>query len=72
MPALRGVYVFGDYCSGEVFGLVTGKPSGGGPPQVLLSTDLSIASFGQDQAGDLYVVGHGGTVHRIVAARVSR
>ena len=38
-----------------------------GAVQVLLDTGLSISSFGEDAAGELYVVGLGGTVHRLVA-----
>ncbi len=63
LPALRGAYVFGDFCSGEIFALAEGRQ------QLLLKTNLEIASFGQDPDGELYVVGHGGTVHRIVEAR---
>jgi len=65
IPTLRGAYVFGDYCSGEIMTLSARRA---GVPQVLLSTGLKISSFGQDQAGELYVVGHGGTVHRIANA----
>jgi len=61
IPDLRGTYVYGDYCSGEIFGL------NGGEQRVLLATGLSITSFGTDESGELYVVGHGGTVHRLVA-----
>jgi glucose/arabinose dehydrogenase len=60
VPALAGTYVYGDYCSGEIFGLA------GGRAQVLLASRLRITSFGEDEAGELYVTGHGGTVHRIV------
>jgi len=63
LPALQGAYLYGDYCSGEIFSLTNGAQ------RTLLATGLQIASFGQDQAGELYVVGHGGTVHRIVEAR---
>jgi glucose/arabinose dehydrogenase len=63
LPALHGVYLYGDFCSGEIFALSKGDP------HTLLSTGLRIASFGQDQDGELYVVGHGGTIHRIVEAR---
>lgn len=68
-PALRGWYLFGDYCSGEIFGL---RPmTGGSPvaqePLVLLKTGLRISSFGEDEEGEVYVVGHEGTVHRISA-----
>ena len=58
LPA--GAYVFGDFCSGEIFLFE------GGVPSLLLATSLAISSFGEDQAGELYVVGLGGTVHRLV------
>jgi glucose/arabinose dehydrogenase len=63
LPALRGAYLYGDYCSGELFALVNDKP------HVLLKTTLAIASFGEDQEGELYVVDHRGAVYRIVAPR---
>lgn len=63
IPALQGAYLYGDYCSGEIFSLVNGVP------QLVLSSELSISSFGQDQDGELYVVDHGGGIHRIVEAR---
>lgn len=69
IPALRGAYVYGDYCSGEIFGFVPGVHGPADGARVLLATGLSISSFGQDQDGELYVVGHEGSVHRIVAAR---
>jgi uncharacterized protein (TIGR03437 family) len=56
-----GSYVFGDYCSGEIFLL------NGGAPSALLDTSLLISSFGEDEAGEIYVVGLGGTVHRIAS-----
>jgi uncharacterized protein (TIGR03437 family) len=55
-----GSYVFGDYCSGEIFLWNNGTMS------VLLDTNLAISSFGEDEAGEIYVVGLGGTIHRIV------
>ena len=57
LPA--GTYVFGDFCTGEIFS------AAGGAPNVLLDTALNISSFGEDEAGEIYVVGLGGTVHRI-------
>ena len=62
IPALYGTYVYGDFCTGEIFGLA------GGQTTVLLDTDLSIASFGENRAGELYVVDLQGTIHAIVAA----
>jgi hypothetical protein len=62
VPELRGFYLFADYCSGEIFGLRQDQRS------LLLDTDLAIASFGEDEAGELYVVDHRGAVYRIEAA----
>ena len=59
----QGTYVFGDYCSGEIFVL------DGGRPTVALDTAMFISSFGEDEAGELYVVDHeAGAVHRIRSA----
>ena len=55
-----GNYVYGDYCSGEIFSLRQGENP------VLLDTDLRIASFGEDAAGELYVVDLAGAIYRIV------
>ena len=60
VPGLAGTYVYGDFCSGEVFGLRGGRSA------VLLDTGLSIASFGEDEAGELYVVDLGGGIWRVV------
>jgi len=55
-----GTYVYGDYCTGEIFAW------DGTTQSVLLDTDLNISSFGEDEAGELYVVGLGGTVYKLV------
>ncbi len=62
LPQLVGTYLSGDYCSGEIFGLRQGRNP------VLLDTRLQIASFGEDAAGELYMVDLGGAVYRIVGA----
>ena len=59
-----GTYVYGDYCSGEIFGW------DGNAQSILLDTTMNISSFGEDEAGELYVVNLGGTVSRIAAAPV--
>ncbi|MFL5495185.1 MAG: PQQ-dependent sugar dehydrogenase [Gemmatimonadales bacterium] len=67
IPALQGHYFYGDYCSGWVrsFRVQDGKAvdqsqwptlAPGGP----------LLSFGEDQAGELYVLSANGTVSRIV------
>jgi glucose/arabinose dehydrogenase len=66
MPDLRGVYVYGDFCSGEIFGL-SSDAKAGDVSQGLLTTGFQISSFGQDQEGELYVVDHQGALYRIIA-----
>jgi hypothetical protein len=54
-----GAYLYGDYCTGEIFML------NGGASTLLMDTTLSITSFGEDEAGEIYVVSQGGTVYRL-------
>ena len=60
-----GAYVYGDFCTGEILSLNHDVQS------VLVDTDLMISSFGEDEAGEIYVVGLGGTVHRIISPHAS-
>ncbi|MFY9611596.1 MAG: C25 family cysteine peptidase [Blastocatellia bacterium] len=60
-----GTYVYADFCTGEIFQYP--PPMGQPNPHLLLDTNLFIASFGEDEAGEIYVVGRGGTIHRIAA-----
>jgi glucose/arabinose dehydrogenase len=60
-PALTGIYLYGDYCSGRIRGL---WPTGGSwTSAVLLNTGLNILSFGQDVQGELYVASNAGVQH---------
>jgi len=66
VPTLRGVYLYADFCSGRIFGLMPDGPTW--RSETLLTVPLSISSFGEDEAGNLYVTDHaGGAVHRITA-----
>ena len=66
LPALVGRYVFGDYGSGRIWRL-NDNGAGGYTAQQLLDTSLAISSFGEDNAGELYVVDiAGGDLYRIV------
>jgi len=62
IPALSGFYIFGDYCSGQLWTLV--KYHGVWRRSVLRDTPYSISSFGEDDAGELYLVDLGGSVYR--------
>lgn len=58
LPA--GTYVFADFCTGEIFMMQGGLNTS----TVLLDTTMNIPSFGQDENGEIYVVG-GSAVQRI-------
>lgn len=71
IPALQGAYLFGDLCNGRVQALV--QEAG----QEVARADLGLrvgrlASFGQDLAGELYVLSLDGGLLRIVPAEGAR
>jgi glucose/arabinose dehydrogenase len=63
---LRGIYFYGDYCSGQIWGLRF--EDGAWTAHALLDSDLGISSFGEDEEGELYVTDHGGALYRIGSA----
>lgn len=65
LPELVGAYIYGDYVTGKVWAVRhDGKRAG--KPRELVDTPIQIVTFGVDHAGELYVVGYDGTVHRLV------
>ena len=60
-PALDGIYFYADFCSGRVWGLRP-ETDGSWSQAELLQSGLTISSFGQDEAGEIYVVNHRGDV----------
>ncbi len=66
-PQLHGVYFYGDYCSGRVWALYP-DGNGGWQNPVAFDAPLTLSSFGEDEAGELYLVDFSGSVHRLVVA----
>jgi glucose/arabinose dehydrogenase len=68
IPALAGTYFYSDFCGGWVrsFRFVNGVATGQ-TSWSALDTGRSVVSFGEDAAGELYVLTSDGTVSRIVA-----
>jgi glucose/arabinose dehydrogenase len=64
LPAWQGVYLFGDYCSGIVWGL-SPRDNGGWRMTQLFETGVNISSFGEDEAGELYLVALSGEIYRM-------
>lgn len=70
MPPLQGTYIAGDFCSGELVAFrQSDRGAGVAGPRVLLRAGFRISSFGQDEAGELYVVDHGGGIYQLVPRR---
>lgn len=64
-PAIRGRYIFGDFCSGRIWTIpATGTNLS---PEYATRTGLRITSFGEDEAGELYFVTASGGLYRVRA-----
>jgi glucose/arabinose dehydrogenase len=68
MPQWNGIYFYGDYCTGKLWGLL--QPSGAGGPQwqsaLLYETRANITTFGQDPGGEVYFADRAGGIFRLV------
>ena len=68
IAALEGTYVFGDYCTGDLWGLVRGAD--GTAERIDLGVSVprnTLVSFGEDADGELYALSAAGTVFRLAA-----
>jgi hypothetical protein len=72
VPELAGIYVYGDYDTGRIWGLRAkdGKAVASGE---LIDRGqgprLNIASFGEDRAGELFVLAFDGRIYRLAPRR---
>jgi glucose/arabinose dehydrogenase len=65
LPAMRGRYLYGDYCSGRVWSLRMAGRRAVEVRRERVALPL-LSSFGEDAKGELYLVSQRGTVHRLV------
>lgn len=64
-PRLRGIYFYGDYCSGTIWGAT--QTNGAWSSRAMLPTSFAITSFGEDVNGELYLVDYnGGVLYQVV------
>ena len=62
--AMQGIYLYGDYCSGRIWGLQ--RDAGTWQTRELTHTTFFISTFGEDQSGNLYVAGYNnGVIYQI-------
>ncbi len=52
-PSLAGLYLYGDFCSGRIWGLRSER--GTGMSAEVAKTELAISTFGEDEDGELLV-----------------
>jgi glucose/arabinose dehydrogenase len=64
IPALRGYYLFADFCSGRVW---MKKGSAGSVARAPVSQRVTnISSFGRDASGELYLISLSGSIYKLV------
>src|SRR4029453_11354611 len=64
-PSFYGIYYFGDFCTGRLWGLQ--RANGSWESSLLFNTTLSIIGFSEDESGQFWVSDYsGGAVYPIV------
>ena len=66
LPAWQGIYLYADYCSGTGWGLYR-DGQGNWQSQQLFNGLGAVTAFGEDEAGEVYLLAHGGEVFRLEA-----
>lgn len=64
-PRMQGTYFYGDFGSTRLWAARETEPGAWRTSEVLV-TGFPISSFGEDEAGELYVVDFGGSLYRLV------
>jgi glucose/arabinose dehydrogenase len=65
VPGLEGQYLYADFGSGRIWALSAGTPEDAQAGEIL-RTNLSIASFGVDAAGEVLLCAFDGKIYRLV------
>ncbi len=52
-PALQGMYIYGDFCAGTIWGLQ--NVGGQWQNQLLIESGMSVFTFGEDERGNVYL-----------------
>ena len=69
LPSLAGVYVYGDFDTGRIWGLRFEKGKRVESAELIevgKQPKLNIASFGEDPQGELYILAFDGRIHELV------
>ena len=68
LPSISGIYLYGDFCRGTVWGL---RHNGQTVTEhiILAKVDAQITSFGEDQAGNVYILSRDDGIYQLVNPR---
>jgi len=72
-PNLTGLYLYGDFCTGLIWGAQEDGLGGWNTP-VLLDTNFSISTFGEDESGEIYFAhlsATNGAIYQVVQSTTS-
>jgi hypothetical protein len=63
-PRLQGIYLYGDFCKGQIWGLK--KRPTRWQKKLLLQTSFFISTFGEGKGGEIYVADYGtGHIYKV-------
>ncbi len=68
LPEWNGVYLYGDYCTGLIWGLLHTADGNWVNDILFRDTGFVISAFGEDADGGVYLVDHNGVVYRLERA----
>ena len=66
MPELRGLYLYSDYCNGELWTLW--QDESGWHTRMLIETGLNVTALDEDARGEIYISSIDGQVHKLIHA----
>ena len=66
LPEWQGIYFYGDFCSGLVWGLLR-DANLEWQNSLLFQTGSNITAFGEDEAGEIYLVDRKGSIYTLLA-----
>jgi glucose/arabinose dehydrogenase len=66
LPEFYGVYLYGDFGTGRVWGLLQ-NPDGSWQNQLLFESGANITTFGEDETGEVYLADRQGFIYKLVA-----
>jgi glucose/arabinose dehydrogenase len=69
-PRLVGTYFYADLCTGQIFGAT--ESGGVWTSTALFTSGSQPTTFGEDEAGELYIAHLSGSVHRLVFGKLAR